>query len=98
MYDACDKLWGYDIITSLKWIFIRTGQELFSENMGKFKIHNFLISYVIFKIFGPFCSDYFFLFFNEMMIIFGPDFLFNTPFLSTIYHILTTTKNKYCLM
>ena len=38
IYNIYDKLWGYDIITSLNWIFIRTGQEVFSENMGNFKM------------------------------------------------------------
>ena len=52
MYDIYDKLWGDDITNSLIWIFIRTGQEMFSENMWNFKMsqlpyflsdfHNFL--------------------------------------------------------
>ena len=36
--EMCRKLWGYDIITSSYWIFIRTGQEMFSENVGNFKM------------------------------------------------------------
>ena len=36
-----EKLWGDDIINSLIWIFIRTGQEMFSE-----KIWNFKMSYL----------------------------------------------------
>ena len=34
----CTKLWGDDIINSLIWIFIRTGQEMFSEKMWNFKM------------------------------------------------------------
>ena len=33
MYNIYDKLWGDDITNSLIWIFIRTGQEMFSEKM-----------------------------------------------------------------
>ena len=33
-----DKLWGNDITNSLIWIFIRTGQEMFSKNMWNFKM------------------------------------------------------------
>ena len=33
-----DKLWGNDITNSLIWIFIRTGQKMFSENMWNFKM------------------------------------------------------------
>ena len=36
--EMCRKLWGDDIINSLIWIFIRTGQELFSEKMWNFKM------------------------------------------------------------
>ena len=36
MYNIYDKLWGDDITNSLIWIFIRTGQELFSEKMWNF--------------------------------------------------------------
>ena len=32
-----EKLWGDDIIHSLIWIFIRTGQEVFSEKNVKFQ-------------------------------------------------------------
>ena len=38
MYNIYDKLWGDDIINSLIWIFIRTGQEMFSEKMWNFKM------------------------------------------------------------
>ena len=34
--EMCRKLWGDDIINSLIWIFIRTGQEMFSEKMWNF--------------------------------------------------------------
>ena len=45
-------MWGDDIINSLIWIFIRTGQEMFSEKMWNFKMSwYFLISYPIFIIF-----------------------------------------------
>ena len=33
MYNIYDKLWGDDITNSLIWIFIRTGQEMFSEKI-----------------------------------------------------------------
>ena len=33
-----EKLWGDDIINSLIWIFIRTGQEVFSKKMWNFKM------------------------------------------------------------
>ena len=33
-----DKLWGDDITNSLIWIFIRTGQGMFSEKMWNFKM------------------------------------------------------------
>ena len=38
MYNIYDKLWGDDITNSLIWIFIRTGQEMFSEKMWNFKM------------------------------------------------------------
>ena len=38
MYNIYDKLWGDDITHSLIWIFIRTGQEMFSEKMWNFKM------------------------------------------------------------
>ena len=37
-YNIYDKLWGDDITNSLIWIFIRTGQEMFSEKMWNFKM------------------------------------------------------------
>ena len=37
MYNIYDKLWGDDIINSLIWIFLRTGQEMFSEKNVKFQ-------------------------------------------------------------
>ena len=37
-YEMNRKLWGDDIINSLIWIFIRTGQEVFSEKMWNFKM------------------------------------------------------------
>ena len=37
MYNIYDKLWGDDITNSLIWIFIRTGQEMFSEKNVKFQ-------------------------------------------------------------
>ena len=36
--EMCRKLWGDDIINSLIWIFIRTGQEMFSEKIWNFKM------------------------------------------------------------
>ena len=41
IYNIYKKLWGDDIINSLIWIFIRTGQEMFSK-----KIWNFKMSYL----------------------------------------------------
>ena len=38
MYNIYDKLWGDDITNSLIWIFIRTGQEMFSEKIRNFKM------------------------------------------------------------
>ena len=38
IYNIHDKLWGDDITNSLIWIFIRTGQEMFSEKMWNFKM------------------------------------------------------------
>ena len=38
IYNTYEKLWGHDIINSLIWIFIRTGQEMFSEKMWNFKM------------------------------------------------------------
>ena len=54
IYNIYEKLWGDDI-NSLIWIFIRTGQEMFSE-----KIWNFKMSYLPyfssnFHIFSLFC-------------------------------------------
>ena len=37
IYNIYEKLWGDDIINSLIWIFIRTGQEVFSEKNLKFQ-------------------------------------------------------------
>ena len=37
IYNIYEKLWGDDI-NSLIWIFIRTGQEMFSEKMWNFKM------------------------------------------------------------
>ena len=38
IYNTYEKLWGHDIINSFIWIFIRTGQEMFSEKMWNFKM------------------------------------------------------------
>ena len=38
MYNIYDKLWGDDITNSLIGIFIRTGQEMFSEKIRNFKM------------------------------------------------------------
>ena len=38
MYNIHDKLWGDDITSSLIWIFIRTGQGMFSEKNWNFKM------------------------------------------------------------
>ena len=48
IYNIYEKLWGDDIINSLIWIFIRTGQEMFSEKCKISKCHNFLIFQPIF--------------------------------------------------
>ena len=59
VYKMNEKLWGDDIINSLICIFIRTGQEMFPENLRNFKIHNFLIFQPIFIRFSLFCSENF---------------------------------------
>ena len=69
MYNIYDKLWGNDITNSLIWIFIRTGQEMFSEKCEISKCHNFLISYPIFIIFAPICREIFTLSFEIMVIL-----------------------------
>ena len=51
IYNTYEKLWGHDIINSLIWIFIRTG-EMFPEKMWNFKMSYSLISYPIFIIFA----------------------------------------------
>ena len=38
IYNTYEKLWGHDIINSLIWIFIRTGQEMFPEKLWNFKM------------------------------------------------------------
>ena len=48
IYDIHEKLRGDDIINSLIWIFISTGQEMFSEKMWNFKMSylpNFLTDF-----------------------------------------------------
>ena len=54
MCDIYDKLWGDDITNSLIWIFIRTGQEMFSENVWNFKMSQlpYFLSY-----FHNFCTN-----------------------------------------
>ena len=69
MYNIYDKLWGDDITNSLIWIFIRTGQEMFSKKCEISKCHNFLISYPIFIIFAPICGEIFTLSFEIMLIL-----------------------------
>ena len=70
MYNIYDKLWGDDITNSLIWIFIRTGQEMFSRKKCEIsKCHNFLISYPIFIIFAPICGGIFTLSFEIMLIL-----------------------------
>ena len=65
-----DKLWGDDITNSLIWIFIRTGQEMFSDKNVKFQnVTSFLISYPIFIIFAPICREIFTLSFKIMVIL-----------------------------
>ena len=59
IYNIYEKLWGDDIINSLISIFIRTGQEMFSEKMWISKCHIFLISHPIFIIFSLFCRKKF---------------------------------------
>ena len=54
MYNIYDKLWGDDITNSLIWIFIRTGQEMFSEKMWNSKISQ--LSYFLSN-FHHFCTN-----------------------------------------
>ena len=49
------------------WIFIRTGQEMFSEIS---KCHIFLIWFPIWIIFAPFCKDFLFSLFLTLYVIF----------------------------
>ena len=65
----CRKLWGDDIINSLIWIFIRTGQEMFSEKIWNFKLSQLPYSYPIFIIFAPICREIFMLSFEIMVIL-----------------------------
>ena len=65
MYNIYDKLWGDEII----WIFISTGQEMFSEKNWNL-CHNFLISYPIFIIFEPICREIFTLSFEIIKLDF----------------------------
>ena len=69
MYNMYDKLWGDDTTNSLIWIFIRTGQEMFSEKCEISKCQNFLISYPIFIIFAPICREIFTFSFEIMVIL-----------------------------
>ena len=71
MYNIYDKLWGDDITNSLIWIFIRTGQEMFSEKMWNFKMSQlpYFLSDPIFIIFAPICGEIFTLSFEIMLIL-----------------------------
>ena len=53
VHDMYDKLWKYDIVTSLSWIFLGSAQDMFSEKEIK-KNHDVLISYLILMILIPF--------------------------------------------
>ena len=76
VYEMNRKLWGDDIINSFIWIFIRTGQEVFSEKSEISKCHNFPLSYPIFIIFALFCREFFFFLFQNLLNS-GVDFIFN---------------------
>ena len=54
MYNIYDKLWSDDITNSLIWIFIRTGQEMFSKKMWNFKMSQ--LPYFLFD-FHHFCTN-----------------------------------------
>ena len=56
MYNIYDKLWGDDITNSLIWIFIRTGQEMFSEKMWNFKMSMSQLPYFL-SDFHHFCTN-----------------------------------------
>ena len=55
VHDMYDKLWKYDIVTSLSWIFLGSAQDMFSEKEIKKKswrpyfLSNFNDSYTILK-------------------------------------------------
>ena len=68
IYNIYKKLWGDDIINSLIWIFIRTGQEMFCEKNVKFQI---VISSLFLIQFSSFfhCSLEFFLLFLLKLIL-----------------------------
>ena len=69
MYNIYDKLWGDDITNSLIWIFIRTGQEMFSEKNWNFKMSQLPYFLSIFIIFAPICREIFTLSFEIMVIL-----------------------------
>ena len=93
----CRKLWGDDIINSLIWIFIRTGQELFSEKCEISKCHNFLISYPIFIMFAPICREIFTLSFEIMVILDWTSPLSTCPFRQVNYQSIDGTSRKLYL-
>ena len=68
-----DKLWGDDITNSLIWIFIRTGQEMFSEKIWNFKMSqlslHFLSDFHHFGGGGVICSGQFLLFLLKCMVM-----------------------------
>ena len=77
MYNIYDKLWGDDITNSLIWIFIRTGQEMFSEKIWNFKMSQ--LPYFL-SDFHHFCTNlwgnFYSFFWNYVNS--GLDFPFNT--------------------
>ena len=91
MYNIYDKLWGDDITNSLIWIFIRTGQEMFSEQIWNFKMSQ--LPYFL-SDFHHFCTNlwgnFYSFFWNYVNS--GLDFPFNkTPdrdySYSNVYHV-----------
>ena len=69
IYSTYEKLWGHDIINSLIWIFIRTGQEMFSEKMWNFKMSQLPYFLSDFHNFAPICREIFTLSFEIMIIL-----------------------------
>ena len=92
MYNIYDKLWGDDITNPLIWIFIRTGQEMFSEKMWNFKMSQ--LPYFL-SDFHHFCTNlwgnFYSFFWNYVNS--GLDFPFNSVCALHYYQLGTFSVN-----